>query len=246
MKTTFKLLAVTAIFGFAILSSAAQAGTITSKSFTGDADSGISTTKNYVLAVDLAGSSPLAINGVTFSPNPAPVGNVVSGANGGVTYAVTIPGFSTFTGFGNNLTGSTNTLAQSFYYSGNGGTADETVTFGGLTPNAPYQAVFYSVGFGNADGRLQAVGDDQNPPPGTANYDENVNGNGNGSELIDSFIPTSSTFTIDINSINGNASFHEYGFSLQAVPEPSAIVALVGLCGMGLIGVIRYRRRKAA
>jgi hypothetical protein len=27
------------------------------------------------------------------------------------------------------------------------------------------------------------------------------------------------------------------------VPEPSSIVALVGLCGMGLIGLIRYRRR---
>ena len=106
--------------------------------------------------------------------------------------------------------------------------------------------MFYNVGFGSAGGRPQAVGDDQNPPPGTANYDENVNGNGNGSELIDSFIPTSSTFTIDINSINGNASFHEYGFSLQAVPEPSSVVALVGLCGMGLIGLIRYRRRKDA
>jgi hypothetical protein len=30
--------------------------------------------------------------------------------------------------------------------------------------------------------------------------------------------------------------------SLIATPEPSSIVALVGLCGMGLIGLIRYRR----
>jgi hypothetical protein len=28
------------------------------------------------------------------------------------------------------------------------------------------------------------------------------------------------------------------------VPEPSSVVALLGLCGMGLIGVVRYRRRR--
>ena len=31
-----------------------------------------------------------------------------------------------------------------------------------------------------------------------------------------------------------------------ACPEPSSVVALVGLCGMGLIGLIRYRRRSAS
>ena len=79
MKTTFNLLAVTAIFGFAIPSSAAQAGTITSKSFTGDADSGISSTKNYVLAVDLGGTGgALTINGVSFADNSAPLGNTIA------------------------------------------------------------------------------------------------------------------------------------------------------------------------
>ena len=37
--------------------------------------------------------------------------------------------------------------------------------------------------------------------------------------------------------------------SIQALvqtPEPSSIIALVGLCGMGLIGLILHRRRAAA
>jgi hypothetical protein len=34
--------------------------------------------------------------------------------------------------------------------------------------------------------------------------------------------------------------------ALVQTPEPSSIVALVGLCGMGLIGLVRYRRRKTA
>lgn len=32
----------------------------------------------------------------------------------------------------------------------------------------------------------------------------------------------------------------------DATPEPSSIVALIGMCGVGLIGLIRYRRRAAS
>jgi hypothetical protein len=31
----------------------------------------------------------------------------------------------------------------------------------------------------------------------------------------------------------------------EFLPEPSSVVAILGLCGMGLIGLVRYRRRAA-
>ncbi len=41
------------------------------------------------------------------------------------------------------------------------------------------------------------------------------------------------------------AGFSLTALTLSTVPEPSSIVAIVGLCGMGLIGLICYRRRAA-
>jgi hypothetical protein len=46
---------------------------------------------------------------------------------------------------------------------------------------------------------------------------------------------------------NGNdPRIYSIGVEFTATPEPSSIVALVGLCGMGLIGLIRYRRRASS
>jgi hypothetical protein len=40
------------------------------------------------------------------------------------------------------------------------------------------------------------------------------------------------------------AAFNEIRFIGSPVPEPTSVVALVGLCGMGLIGLV-WRRRAA-
>ena len=45
---------------------------------------------------------------------------------------------------------------------------------------------------------------------------------------------------------NGYVGYNEFDVIGSATtPEPSSIVALLGLCGMGLIGLVCYRRRKA-
>lgn len=60
------------------------------------------------------------------------------------------------------------------------------------------------------------------------------------------FFADSATPTLEFNGLSpsDNSSFVDL-VTFQAVPEPSAIVGLVGLCGMGLVALAR-RRRKAA
>ena len=170
------------------------------------------------------------------------VAGALTGTDGvhGGGYTLSIPAVGTFTNNSNNLTGSINSLASNFfYYASNPAGGSETLTLTGLTTGRAYQAVFYSVGFGGAGTRVQNVSDDQGGTlPG---YDQNVNGNGNGTELIDTYVATGPSITFTFTGVAGNASFHQYGFSnQQVVPEPGS-AALLGGLGLGLLG----RRRRA-
>jgi hypothetical protein len=90
--------------------------------------------------------------------------------------------------------------------------------------------------------------------PNTFTFLGNVDYNGNVdnfSSLADSSGGWLATDVADIEFAfpgqeNSGVGYRELTVIGAQVPEPSAIVALVGLCGMGLIGLIRYRRRKAA
>jgi hypothetical protein len=173
------------------------------------------------------------VNGVVFVPGGASGTDAVHG--GGWSYS--IPAQNAFTGNGNNLTGGMNALASNFLYSGNPGTATETLTLTGLTPGVTYKAQFYSVGFGGPGTRLQNISDSQGGV--LNNYDQNANGDKNGSLLIDTYTAAGNSITFTFDSLGGNASYHQYGFSNQAVPEP----ATVGSLALAALGILARRRR---
>lgn len=213
----------------------ARGGAITSQAYAGDTDSGISSTKTYTHAVDVNGTGE-TINGVTFVAGGASGTDATHG--GGWSYS--IPTQSSYTTNTSNLTGSINQLAKDFLYSGNSGTATETLTLTGLTVGKTYKASFYSVGFGGAGGRVQNISDDQG---GTLNgYDQNAFGSGNGSLLTDTYTATATSITVTFASAANNASFHQYGFSNEVVaPEP----ATAGLLAVGGVALLNRRRRIA-
>jgi hypothetical protein len=67
---------------------------------------------------------------------------------------------------------------------------------------------------------------------------------------VGSTIDLSNNYPTDPNAFQfytGDAvRIYSVAVDLEPVPEPSSIVALVGLCGMGLVGLLRYRHRKVA
>jgi hypothetical protein len=201
----------------------ANAGTYSSRPFTGDADSGISSSKTYTHAVDFLGSGATTINGVLFDDVNAT----------GPNYALTAPNsFNNNTG-NNALTGGARELVDDFRY---GGT--ETLLLSGLTPGQTYTTTFYDVGWGNVGGRVVDISDSQG---GFYNgFDANYTGNGNGHLLQYTYTAASGSITFTIVPLVAGDSFHQYAFTneLVAVPEPGAVA------GVLLLGAVAMRRRQ--
>ncbi len=114
----------------------------------------------------------------------------------------------------------------------NGAYANEDVAFGGTFNDNSVYTLRYLVN--TATGAISDI----SLSGSTANY----------SSLTSSSFTDPDTFyaAITSSSISAGTGGVVDNFSVSSVPEPSSIVALLGLCGMGLIGLIRYRRRKAA
>ena len=113
--------------GLVLTAPQVTAGVFTFAPFTGDADSGINSSKTYTHAVDYNGPGE-TINGVAFIGGPRIGANyVLAGAGNG------------YTGNANTAVGNTNTLLRSFFY---GPGASLSLT--GLTPGNTYTTTFYS------------------------------------------------------------------------------------------------------
>ena len=197
--------ALLALCGMSLQTAHAQ-GVFSTSSFTGDADSGISSTKTYTHAVDLNGSGE-TINGVAFAAGGA-------GTQNSLNYTLGIDSTGTYTGNANALTGSINKLATDFFYSTTSA-GSESLLLSGLTPSTTYTLTFYCVGFGSAGGRQETLTDSQNTTPTI--IDENASGSGNGFLLKDTYTTAASgagSTSYQINfRVSAGGSFHEYGFS---------------------------------
>jgi hypothetical protein len=173
--------------------------------FNGDANSGVSSSKTYTHAVDLAGSA-LTINGVSFE----------AGTQTGSNYTFTAPGLSSVAG-GSGVSGQMCSLVSNCYFSGGSQTDPQTLQLTGLATNTSYRMVFYNRGWGNAGERVINITDSQGGS--YSGYDQNWAGNGNGNLLVASYTtgPAETSITFNFTSVNPNNSFHQYGFSNEIV-----------------------------
>jgi len=218
---------------------ARAAGTFSSAPITGDADSGISAARTYTHAVDFAGGfggvdPGTTVNGVPFTvgrtsgPNYATTG-FIDNLGGALTHPNSVPA-------GDNTLAD---LLNDFYFNGNSnGDGVETLTLTGLTSGTAYATTFYNMGFDLTRTRVATI---TTSDGGSTTFDQNFTGEGLPSVLRYTFTAAdpSITFTFTPQS-GGSASFHQYGFTNEVLPEPAA-AALLGLAtGTALLG----RRRR--
>jgi hypothetical protein len=214
---------------------APAAGIFTLKPITGDADSGISTAKTYTHAVDFGGGTlpdtSTTINGVPFFVG-GPSGPDYSSSGLALTFGSVFPINSSPVG-PNTLYD----LFEDFYYSVPAGPpVDETLTLTGLTPGTPYVTTFYNVGFDASRTRVVTVSTSDG---GSFTFDQNGAGAGNPTLLRYAFTASEPSMTYRFHPATSDP-FHQYGFTNEVVPEPGAMVGLLGTLAPAL------RRRRGA
>jgi hypothetical protein len=200
------------------------------RTFSGDADSGISSGKTYTHAVNF-NAADVAVNGVTFNGVTLTNGTV-TGANYALT-TTAVGGSKAYPSFANNVTGAANGLVSQFFYDG-----IETLTLTGLDPGTTYTTTFYNAAFGNPGGRWATVSDSLG---NAIVFDENNSGAGNGNLLQDTYTADASGQVVfTLNPTSGGDTYHLYAFSNEvAAPEPGSM-ALLGIAAAGLL-----RRRRS-
>jgi hypothetical protein len=198
--------------------------------WTGDADSGITNTSPYTVAVNLAGSA-VTVNGVTFEAQPQDY--PWSGAN------YTIEGSTSgFGGASPNLTGNSLTLGGDFLYDN----PPCTVTLRNLTPGKTYETTFFSYGF-DASGRTEVFASANE----TCVIDQDAYGSGNGIRILYRFIAGSDTKVITITPAAGSVgTFHFCALSNREVilpldltpPNPDPMSFAVPPAGLSVTSIV--------
>ncbi len=203
--------------------------------WTGDADSGISTSKTYTHKVDLNhGGTATVINGVTFDNFNAPASALYVGPNGSWTMATAGTAFASAAASNapprNNMANGTGSwqMLNEFYYTGAlvTGSATSVLTVNGLTPGQTYVLTCYAMGWDARDTRRVRV-----TPSNTKQHtiiDEGAFGQGTAGvasagtgigalQLKYAYkAPASGSLSLEFQALNyvGSwASWHHYGFS---------------------------------
>jgi hypothetical protein len=215
---------------------AAAAGTFAVSVITGDADSGISTTRTYTHAVDFIGFNPeletgTTINGVAFYIGGAtgPNYSLVAPVSWGMTGQNALQNHSVPSG-----PDTLHDLLQDFLHNSHSG-LDQTLTLTGLTPGTAYATTFYNSGYSVIlDDRVVTVTASDG---GTITFDQNFTGEGMPSILRYEFVADAPSMTYVFDAADRN-TFHHYGFTNEIIPEP----ATAALLGVAALGALRRRR----
>ena len=239
-------------------SSLAHAGTISYIPITGDADCEIGTSKTYIHKIDCGSGDPAAeINGVAFdrvaSASAPALGFDLSLFSGDTTGIGPHVGNSA-----HNVTGNLADLLTDMLYTGSNSPGAVTrLTLSGLTAGQSYDTRIYTRAWAvNATTRTANItfdpdgtgagtdtltitideDDASKTPPGFSSYDQAY-------MISYEFTAEGTELTIDFEQLYSNQSWHLYGVTTEAVPEPSTICLLV-FGGLGLLGGAFIRRRR--
>jgi autotransporter-associated beta strand protein len=188
-------------------------GSVYVTAFSGDADSGISSSKTYTHLLDFpSGTANAVVNGVTFSSSG------MNGTRNGYSWNTTgtLPGGvwndnpndATRTGIDN--------LLWDFYYN----STDYTFTLSGLTPSKVYETRFYFRNFGNSPRDLTFTFTAGSTPVGTIAHNPDT---GTRSMVVCRYAAdTAGTLSVRIISLSGSHTCHLYGMSNEEVPSVGA------------------------
>lgn len=242
--------------------SGARAGVISVQGISSDADSGISSSNSYTLALDPGDATGATVNGVAFAPMTATTGTSATATYNGNTYTYTISGGTLNNTSGNtgNFTASGNlqTMLSDFVYGG-AASATGTLTLPAttLTAGQTYDARLYIRNWNNNTRTINVNFDEDGAGPlGASTGDFNADAPTSVPASIGGpFASNAQAYYIDyrytavagqpltmtVTMASGSDTFHFYGFTNQAVPEP-ATLGLVALAG----GALLLRRRRGA
>ena len=184
--------------------SAARAGTFSTTTLTGDANSEIAADSAYTHAINVFDAANVKINGAVFTGSGTGTNPTTN------NYSTT--GFSNgFTGFdalaNDGISGGVGSLMTNFLYNGN----PETVTLQNLRVGQQYETVFYNAAFGGPGVRFQTITASDG---GSIVFDQNGIP---GSLLKYAFTAVSGTMTFTITPTIAGNTFHQYAFSNRAV-----------------------------
>ncbi len=191
--------------------------------WTGDHDSGISTSKTYThsgkfIAEGTDGQPFDAGNGVFFERDTNRAGT-----------NWTLTGAPSAFGTGNpvNVAGGGSNLVRGFFY-GDTDTVHPVLTLTGLTPGTKYVTTFYTVGFGGAGGRFVDITPSDNPGSPTR-VDQNGADSGNGQLFKYTFTATDTQMSYTFDAFSTGDSWHHYAFSneialpFELTPDPASM-----------------------
>ena len=193
------------------------APTYSSKTFNGDADSGVSTDKTYTHAVNFGGPSVAAVNALTLGNGTAlQTSNywVDAFRDNGDRQAP-----ATLTGFTNNVTGGVGTALTDFYHPASVEYDRTFVVLNGLVPGTTYITTFYGAGYGTGS-RVIDVTDTQGGK--FDDWDEDQAGDGNGVMLQSIFTATNDGIVYYFTPEDANSPFHLYAMTNEVVSAPPA------------------------
>ena len=175
--------------------------------WTGDGDSGISSSKTYTHTGKFSGEGAdgepfFAGNGVYFECDTNR-----SGTNWALTGAAGV--FDTTNPV--NVTGDSAALARGFFY-GDEDNNHPVLTLTGLVPDTEYVTTFYTVGFGGAGTRFVDITPGDNPSNPTR-VDQNGADSGNGQLIKYTYTATGTEMSFTFDAFKTADSWHHYAFS---------------------------------